>query len=507
LTTRSEPPVEAAKPIAGQPRVLRRLMTPSSGVGPALLATGLGIASAVVGWKGMDFAAQVFRASSFRAHGFTLWNSQWYGGHWTVNYSVLFPIAAGLCGVYGIGLLSAGAASWCFDRLLIGHFGPRARGGSVSFAVGTVVQLVVGQLPFLMGEALGLAVLLACRERRWKLALLLGVLTALSSPVAGVFLCLAILARLLAHRQPIAWPLAAVLSVAAAPMLVMSLAFPGNGSVHLIGADVWCIIALCIVVTAVLPGSQPALRIRGALYSGSAITAFVLPNPMGGSLTRLGTCIGVPLLFGALWPIRHRLLAVVVAALCALGVDSRSRRRRTGLSAPPSQQRYYNGLLGYLKHQDRPAGRIEVIPTSQHWEAAFVAPHVPLARGWERQVDTAANPVFYDSGDLTAASYRAWLLANGVRWVALADTPLDYAGQAEASLVFAGVEGLHLSWHDTHWRVWEVNGSTGIVSGPAQLVSVDADGLMIDVQSPILPASAFAHGQVLVVSTPGRSER
>ena len=34
--------------------------------------------------------------------------------------------------------------------------------------------------------------------------------------------------------------------------------------------------------------------------------------------------------------------------------------------------------------------------THNHWEAADLAKVVPLARGWERQLDQKANPIFYD---------------------------------------------------------------------------------------------------------------
>ena len=38
-----------------------------------------------------------------------------------------------------------------------------------------------------------------------------------------------------------------------------------------------------------------------------------------------------------------------------------------------------------------------------HWEAADLAKVLPLARGWERQLDQKANPIFYDDEPLTAA--------------------------------------------------------------------------------------------------------
>ena len=120
--------------------------------------------------------------------------------------------------------------------------------------------------------------------------------------------------------------------------------------------------------------------------------------------------------------------------------------------------------------------RVEVPPTLEHWEAAFVAPYVSLARGWERQLDIANNDLFYVTGALTPASYQAWLDANGVTWVALPNAPLDYAAQAEARLLSSGeVPGLQLVWVTPQWQLWHVNGSPGLVSGPARLTSLIPD--------------------------------
>ena len=67
--------------------------------------------------------------------------------------------------------------------------------------------------------------------------------------------------------------------------------------------------------------------------------------------------------------------------------------------------------------------------TVNHWEAADLAKVVPLARGWERQLDQKANPIFYDGEPLTASSYHDWLRENAVRWVALPNAPLDYSAR------------------------------------------------------------------------------
>ncbi len=141
-------------------------------------------------------------------------------------------------------------------------------------------------------------------------------------------------------------------------------------------------------------------------------------------------------------------------------------------------------LLDFLARNREPLGRVEVVPTKFHWETAYVAPTVPLARGWERQLDIVVNPLFYGGHRLDAHSYDAWLVANGVRFVALPDAPLDYAASAEAALIRAGVPGLRPVWQDTHWSVFAVRGSNGIASGPGRLVRMTGGLVEIDATAP-----------------------
>jgi hypothetical protein len=118
-----------------------------------------------------------------------------------------------------------------------------------------------------------------------------------------------------------------------------------------------------------------------------------------------------------------------------------------------------------------------------HYEAAYVAAAVPLARGWERQLDMVDNPLFYEPG-LDATAYRAWLLANGVEFVAVPDVSLDPSALEETSIVTAGPPYLEPARHDDHRRVWRVVGSPGLVTGDAELSARDADHLVIDAHGP-----------------------
>src|ERR1700733_3883322 len=136
-----------------------------------LLAAGLALLVVLTGAQGVDLAAATYRVELFARSGLTLWDSQWYGGHWTFDYSVLFPALAGWLGLNVIALLSATGAALAFDRVAVRHFGPVGRLGSLLFAAGTTVQLAIGQLPFLTGEALALGACWAASRRRWSLAI------------------------------------------------------------------------------------------------------------------------------------------------------------------------------------------------------------------------------------------------------------------------------------------------------------------------------------------------
>ena len=70
-------------------------------------------------------------------------------------------------------------------------------------------------------------------------------------------------------------------------------------------------------------------------------------------------------------------------------------------SDPAVHASYYAPLLGELRALGVGYGRharrgSRSVPTRDHWEARWVAPHVMLARGWERQLDRDRNALFYE---------------------------------------------------------------------------------------------------------------
>ncbi|HVS28925.1 MAG TPA: hypothetical protein VHE14_05200, partial [Solirubrobacteraceae bacterium] len=126
--------------------------------------------------------------------------------------------------------------------------------------------------------------------------------------------------------------------------------------------------------------------------------------------------------------------------------------------------------------------RIEIPFTRNHWEAAYVARENPIARGWERQLDVRYNHLFYRPR-LTAARYESWLATNGVAYVALPDSKLDFSAVAEARLLRAGIAGLRPSWSSRHWRVWKVVASRPLAS-PSPLTTLGREGFTLRSAAP-----------------------
>ena len=141
-------------------------------------------------------------------------------------------------------------------------------------------------------------------------------------------------------------------------------------------------------------------------------------------------------------------------------------------------------MLRIVDRERAPGQRLEIPLTRNHWEAAVVAPRIPLARGWHRQVDEEANPLFYDRQGLDWARYRLWLDDRAVRWVALPDVPLDFSARREAALLREGVPGLRLVHSSPRWKVWEVIPVPPAATGPARLTGAGTDSFELAVRAP-----------------------
>jgi hypothetical protein len=412
-----------------------------------------------------DLAAQDYRADL----GLGLWDNGWYGGHHLPGYSVLFPALAGVLGARAVGALSAVAAAWLFERLV--HDLDGGRPAALWFAVATATSLITGRLTFALGVAVGLAAVLAAARGRHGGACALAVLTSVASPVAGAFVALAGAAWWLDRRGW--WPVA-LAACALIPAIALAVAFPEGGSFPFVASSFWPALALSLAVGLAIPRDARVLRIGIALYAIAMVASFALATPMGGNVVRLGALFAGPVLTAVAWRANRRALLVLALPLLywqwVAPVDDWAR----SAGDASVHQRYYSGLLRFLATRDGGPFRLEIPFTDNHWESRWVAPHVPLARGWERQVDRRRNPLFYDGRPITAARYRRWLDDNAVRFVALADAPIDYSAAREAQLLRDGAPYLRQVWHDAHWRVFEVAGARPLARGAARVTGVRA---------------------------------
>jgi hypothetical protein len=158
------------------------------------------------------------------------------------------------------------------------------------------------------------------------------------------------------------------------------------------------------------------------------------------------------------------MLAVVALPLLYWQLRPPVRDVAVAAGDPSTRSSYYEPLIDRLA-RERPHGRpirVEIPFTRAHWEAALLARHVAIARGWERQLDRQRIALFYDGVPLTAARYQAWLHENAIDFVALPDVALDDAAKAEARLIRAGVPDLHRVWRGRHWTLYRVAGAPPI---------------------------------------------
>jgi len=513
-----------------------------------LLTAGLALLYLLLAPTTSDLAAAAYRSDLFSRVGFTLWDNSWYGGHHLPAYSLLAPPLGALLGPRLLAALAMTSASALFAALVRGGFNPRAeRAAALWFAFGAGVELFTNRVPFELGLALGIAALLAARKTRGGrrrrrvsaavLALALALLCPLASPVAGAFLALGALAwafggergpkRFASEQdQPVAetaerlasrprkllpW---AIACAALVPIALLAAAFPEGGTEPFVATAFGPALAATLALALAIPRRSRALRAGVLLYALALIACWLVPSPVGGNVSRLGALLAGPLLACALiaQPAgtyverRHRTAgprswlprgwrAPTLLALAPLLLYWQLRAPiadyASSLGEPATNASYYRPLLAELArlgigYGARPT-RLEVVPPRDHGEARWVAAHVPLARGFERQLDVDYDGVFYADGDasgkgvstLQAERYRGWLSRNAVSYVALPDAPLDYSASAEARLLDSEPGWLHEVWRSQHWRLFEVLTPTPLAEPPGSLSALSADSFAL----------------------------
>jgi hypothetical protein len=459
-----------------------------------------------------DLAAQVFRTELFERAGMAIWNGSWYGGHYTLTYSVLFPPLAALLSPQLVGMLAVVSSAYLFDRLVRDRWGAEARWATLWFAAGVVTLLADGQLTFALGVALGLASLRCVqvgqrtpRTARPALALTLGLAaaaaTALASPVAGAFLAGVLVAGAAERGRRVSRVALGAAALALVLTIAPNLAFPEPGQLpfafsSFIAIPLWC--AGALILTDGLRTEERRLRRVILGYAVAATAIWLVPNALGGNAVRLGALFGGPLLAAVLLSRRPKptvprwfygaVLVVTLAGSLYWQVTASVSQIARSVGDPSTSQSYFRPAEHWLRLHGAGAKRIEVPSTENHWEAAYLAPNFDLARGWLRQLDTTRDDIFYEEGELTDRTYSAWLRDNAISYVALPDAPLDYSSVAEKRLILSEPSYLHLRFVSEHWRIYQVVDPKPMVTplgaARAEPLWVGRQGFALDVTRP-----------------------
>ena len=466
----------------------------------------LAAAYVIVSPSSVDLAAHLFRAAMFKQQGFAVWNNYWYSGNEVLGYSVLFPaVSAALTPQLAAALATTGTAT-VFTAMTRRHFGERGWVGAMLFGAATAADLYSGRLAFAFGALPALAAILALDCEQPSLACALAAVSALCSPVAALFAALVAAGHALGgviathrasasdpasadtprraarHALRVACPGLAVIFASLAPVLIIGWMFPQGGTEPFAFTTMLPLLVMSAAALMLLPSDAVRLRAGVAVYALATLAIYLIANPIGSNIARLGTFAALPLTALAWWGRRPRALALVFLPLLYLGWGPAFRDGIAGDIDNTTTTAFYTPLLHFLQREASAPGaapfRTEIPFTQFHWEAYAVANRFSLARGWERQLDIHDNPIFY-GGSLTAATYDRWLHDNAVRFVAISDAAPDYSAEAEVKLIDRGLPYLRLVFRSRDWRVYQVHDATPIVQGPATLESLGPDSLTL----------------------------
>jgi hypothetical protein len=441
-----------------------------------LLTAVLGVAVwLIVDPRTPDLAGQVYRANLFREAGFLVWDGRWYGGHDMPGYSLVFPPLGALVGVRTVGAAAVLTSAALFERAAVQVYGQPAGWGAVWFAVAALGDAWSGRVTFALGVCVALGAVLALMHGHTAVAAILAGLSAMCSPVAGVLLALAGLTYTLAVRSPRG--LAVLGGPPAVVVAALAVLFPEGGWEPYPLLSFLATAAVIAGFLWALPAEQRLLRIGGVVYLAACVACVALHSPMGANVERYGVLLAGALLVCALGKSGKGLSARKVAILVGIAVWmvwGPVRETAAVAGNASTNASYYVPVERFVAAHGGSLVRVEVPFTRGHWEAAWLARRVSLARGWEKQLDERYDGVLLTKG-LTAAQYRAWLDEQAVRYVALPDTPLDPSSAAEGHLIEAGLPYLREVWRTRHWRIYEVLDASPLAQGPGALSAMGHD--------------------------------
>ena len=434
---------------------------------------GVGLAAALCAvWlllppTGSDLSAQVAHADFAGKYFWHPVNLQWFGGTSWLGYSIVVPPLMAAIGVQAVGVLSTVASSGLLGLLMTRCRVLRPRAGAAVGALCLVGNLIVGRLTFAVGLTLALATVVAFtipHRVRWVILAIGPVLTWAASPLAALFLGLAVTAFVLWRRGG----REGVVVIVSTGVALGASFFFGQGG-YMPAPIVRGVLGLTACIVVALTAGHKLVRIGAFVAAAGVVIAFTLQSQVGMNAIRLPAMFAAPILV-ATSRLRARVLAPAVALTVAV-VPPLQPDDVTAIGSESNEAAYYTEVVSELETLPL-TGRVEIPPTLQRWESVYVAETIPLARGWMTQLDAGYDTLFFND-DLDASSYHRWLRRNAVQYVAVPDAEPASAGEAEIELIDTGLPYLQPIWSGQHWTVYRVASPTATVSG-ATLVSQDA---------------------------------
>lgn len=482
-------PPGAPVPLRRSSRVDLRRWAVDPRVLAALTAVALEALYLVFKPQSPDLAAQLARAAA-ASRGAGLWWAGWYGGVNTPPYSLLSGALMAKAGVLTLGVLATAAVCVLSADLLRGTARPRV--GAVAVSLVACANLAQGRLTFAAGMAPALASLVLLRRGRTGPAAACAAVSGLISPLAA-FTQLTALAVMFLVGQP-RRPLVLTAVASALPVGVVSLVF---GQPSLMPFNPWACLGVLIACSAVVLLPVPGVvRVTALVMALVAVVAWAVPSPVGVNAIRVPLMVLGPLVIAT---VRRDgpLVRFAAAGLMVWPVMNLVMELHTG-AEPSSGAAYYAPLLEHLPPTGTAVQRLELVDTKTHGGSFHVAERVPLARGWERQVDVAQNGLFYE-GELTADEYRAWLQARAVGWVALPAAEPDFGSRREADLVRSGLPYLAPVWQGADWTLYRVTVDAPAATGGLTVTALQDTAVQLSSQGPATGVVKLAWSRLLTV--------
>lgn len=422
----------------------------------------------VLATGGGDLAAQLAWAGFMERHPTSAYNLSWYGGTHTANYSLLTPPLMAVLGVRTVSVAAGLAGTWVLARLFVRTGVRRPVWPAVLGALAIWCNVASGRTTFALGVAIGLVALLYVR--RPTVAVVCAALATMASPVAGLFLLVAGAAYLLDRR----WVRAA--SLVLPPFLVVAgvtLLFPFQGEQPMAAGKLTMPLIVSAAMAIAAPREWRVVRYGAGVYGVGVVLTYLIASPIGTNVERLVGLAGPPVLLaaalaGGLARLQRALLAAALVMNAYWLVD-KTEDDLVVSNDVPAWASDTDGVVRELARLGADRTRVEVVPARNHREATALAPHINMARGWNRQLDVERGRLFYD-GSLTPTTYRQWLDRWAVGFVVLHHGKPDGPAEAEAAIVRAGPGWLERVWQDDGWTVYRVRDAVPLATPPATVV-------------------------------------